>query len=94
MGEPGAGSGDADSWQKFDEAGLDDLREEGESRTAFILRHTLAHPHSHTNIVGTTSPEHLVENVDAIARGPLSPDVYAEAERRLSRVGVVPAAVE
>ena len=94
MGEPGAGSGDADSWQKFDEAGLDDLREEGENRTAFILRHTLAHPHSHTNIVGTTSPEHLAENVDAIARGPLSPDVYAEAERRLSLVGVVPAVIE
>ena len=85
QGEPGTGSGDADirdhsevaRWQKFDEGGLNDLREEGESRTALILRHTLAHPHSHTNIVGTTSPEHLAENVDAIARGPLSPDVYA-----------------
>ena len=94
LGEPGVGVGDAGRWGKFEEAGLDELREEGESRTAFILRHTLTHPHSHTNIVGTTSPDHLAENVEAIAAGPLSPEVYAEANRRLGEVGVVPAAVE
>ena len=94
QGEPGVGSGKPDRWEKFEEAQLDELREEGESRTAFILRHTLTHPHSHTNIVGTTSPDHLAENVEAIAAGPLPPDVYAEANRRLGEVGVVPAPVE
>ena len=94
QGEPGVGSGNAGRWGKFEEARLDELLEEGESRTAFILRHTLTHPHSDTNIVGTTSPDHLKENVEAIATGPLPPDIYVEAERRLSEVGVVPAAVE
>ena len=66
---------------------------EGESRTAFVLRFTLTHSHAHTNIVGTTNPDHLRENVQAVLRGPLPADVYAEARRRLDGVGVKPAAV-
>ena len=93
-GEPGVGIGEmTNRWEKFDEAGLDDLRDEGESRTSFILRHTLTHPHSDTNIVGTTNPDHLGENAEAIKRGVLSPDVYAEVDRRMTEVGVVPAKV-
>ena len=80
-------------WRKFEEAGLDDLREEGESRTAFILRYTLSHPHADTNITGTSSADHLAENVRSIAAGPLPPEVYAEAKRRLDEVGVKPAEV-
>ena len=91
-GEPGVGKGDGANWAKFDEAGLDELREEGESRTAFVLRHTLTHPHADTNIVGTTNPDHLRENVETMVKGPLSAEVYAEAQRRLSGVGVVPEA--
>lgn len=79
----------AERWQKFAEAGLDELRASGESRTAFLLRFALAHPHIHTVIVGTLRPEHLAENVAAARRGPLPPDVYAEAKRRLEAVGVV-----
>jgi aryl-alcohol dehydrogenase-like predicted oxidoreductase len=82
-GEPGAGLGSADRWQKFEEAKLDELREEGESRTAFLLRFLLAHPDIHTTIVGTLIPEHLQENIRIAERGPLSPEVYAEAKRRL-----------
>lgn len=93
-GEPGVGKGDEAKWAKFDDANLDELREEGESRTAFILRHTLTHPHSDTNIVGTTNPGHLLENVEAISKGPLPPEVYAEAQRRLTKAGVVPAEVK
>ena len=89
-GEPGVGKGDLARWAKFEDAKLDELREAGESRTALMLRHTLTHPHSNTNIVGTTNTDHLRENVEAMSRGPLSSDVYAEAQRRLTKAGVVP----
>ena len=91
QGEPGAGRGSAERWGKFEEAGLDELREEGESRSAFILRYTLAHPHVHTTIVGTLNPDHLRENLETARRGPLSPDVYSEVKRRLDTVGISPA---
>jgi len=90
-GEPGSGLGNLDRWRKFDEAKLDELRQPGESATAFLLRFTLSHPHAHTIIVGTLRPEHLQENLAAIARGPLPPEVYTEAKRRLDAVGVKPA---
>ena len=91
LGEPGVGKGSTSEWQAFEDAGLDELREEGESRTAFILRFVANHPSAHCNLVGTTSPAHLQENIDAMQRGPLPDDVYAEAKRRLDGVGVVPA---
>ena len=84
QGEPGPGSrGRAEHWKPFDDAGLDDLRDEGESRSAFLLRHTLTHPDVNTTIVGTKSLDHLRENLRSAQRGPLSPDTYAEANRRL-----------
>ena len=89
-GEVGVGLGREDRWQKFEEAGLDELRAEGESRTAFLLRYTLSHPHVHTIIVGTLYPDHLQENIDVAQKGPLPADVYAEAKRRLDQVGVRP----
>jgi aryl-alcohol dehydrogenase-like predicted oxidoreductase len=90
-GEVGVGLGREDRWQKFEQAGLDELREQGESRTAFLLRYTLSHPHVDTTIVGTLYPEHLKENVAFANRGPLPAEVYAEAKRRLDAVGLVPA---
>ena len=51
------------TWGQFERAGLDELREPGESRSAFVLRYTLTHPHAHAIIVGTTRIEHLRENV-------------------------------
>ncbi len=89
-GEPGAGLGNQDRWAKFNEAKLDELREPGESRSAFMLRFTLTHPSVDTIIAGTLQPEHLQENIQAVLRGPLSPEVYAEAKRRLDAVGVRP----
>lgn len=94
QGEPGEGRGDAESWRKFDQAKLDELRDEGESRTAFMLRLTLSHPQIDTIIVGTKDPEHLSENADAALRGPLPADVYAEALRRLDAVGLRPTKVQ
>ena len=91
-GEPGvSGVSRPDAWAKFDEANLDELREDDESRTSFILRFTLSHPQVHTTIVGTQNPAHLKENVAAAQRGPLLPDVYEEAKRRLTAAGVAPA---
>ena len=93
LGEPGIGKGSPSQWRSFEDAGLDDLREDGESRTAFILRFVANHPSVHCNLVGTTSPAHLSENIEAMVRGPLPADVYAEAKRRLDAVGIVPSPV-
>jgi len=93
-GEPGAGRGSADRWEKFEAAQLDDLRQPGESRTSFLLRFTLSHPHIHTIIAGTLQPEHLHENIAAAQRGVLPADTYAEAKRRLDKVGLTPVKVE
>lgn len=88
LGEPGTGFGRPGDWQKFHAAGLDELRQEGESRTGFMLRFTMTHPDTNTNIVGTTNVGHLRENVQATLRGPLAVDLYREAKRRLDEVGV------
>ena len=86
-GEPGSGQGRPEAWQIFERAGLDELLEHGESRSAFVLRYTLSHPGVHTIIVGTTREEHLRDNVAATRRGPLSESVYIEAKRRLDDAG-------
>ena len=92
QGAPGdAGLGDRERWALFDKAGLDELRAPGESRTAFLLRFTLSHPDLHTTIVGTLIPAHLDENRRVADMGPLPPDVYAEAKRRLDAAGERPA---
>ena len=81
-GEPGAGLGMKDRWATWEAAGLDDLLDEGETRTVFLLRFTNAHPGMNTNIVGTMNVDHLKENIAAACR-PLAADTYAEARRRL-----------
>lgn len=86
-GEVGVGLGSKDRWKKFEQAGLDELVEPGESRTAFLLRYTLSHPHVNTIIVGTLSPEHLRENIATLRKGALPDQTYAEAKRRLNKVG-------
>lgn len=91
QGEPGKGRGDLDRWARWDKANLDELLEEGESRTAFMLRFTLSHPDVHTVIAGTMNPVHLLENVAMAEKGPLPPSVYQEAKRRLSEAGERPA---
>ena len=90
QGEPGTIGGSAQRWEIVEQAGLDELLDAGESRSAFVLRYTLSHPHAHTIIVGTTRPEHLRENLAAALRGPLPEDTYAETQRRLDRAGACP----
>ncbi|RED54680.1 aldo/keto reductase [Cohnella lupini] len=89
-GEPGAGLGQADRWDTWEKAGLDELLEEGESRTGFLLRYTLTHPQLSTTIVGTKNQVHLAENVKFAQKGALSDQVYVEAKRRLDAVGCSP----
>jgi aryl-alcohol dehydrogenase-like predicted oxidoreductase len=64
-------------------AKLDELLD-GSTRMDFMLRFTLSHPDMTTTIVGTANLDHLRANVTAARQGPLPPDVYAEAKRRLS----------
>jgi aryl-alcohol dehydrogenase-like predicted oxidoreductase len=71
---------------RWDRARLDELLD-GSSRTAFMLRFTLSHPGLDTTIVGTSSIEHLRENIATAALGPLPADVLAEAKRRLDAAG-------
>jgi aryl-alcohol dehydrogenase-like predicted oxidoreductase len=89
-GEPGSGLGGEERWAKFEKAKLDELLEKGETRTGFLLRFTLSHPHCHTTIVGTVNPAHLQENVAIAEKGALSSDVYTEAKKRLDSVGESP----
>jgi aryl-alcohol dehydrogenase-like predicted oxidoreductase len=84
-GEPGAGLGDTDRWAIWEAAGLDDLLDEGETRTGFLLRFTNAHPGMNTNIVGTMNVDHLKDNITAASR-PLPADIYTQAKRRLDGV--------
>lgn len=81
-GEPGAGLGDDDRWANWKAAKLDELLDDGETPTQFLLRFTNAHPGMNTNIVGTMSVDHLKENIAAASR-PLPADTYAEAKKRL-----------
>jgi aryl-alcohol dehydrogenase-like predicted oxidoreductase len=73
-----------DFWEK---AQLDELLD-GISRTSFMLRFTLSHPDLDTTIVGTSSIEHLRENLVAAAKGPLPDELLKEAKRRLSAIPV------
>jgi aryl-alcohol dehydrogenase-like predicted oxidoreductase len=89
-GEPGEGLGGKDRWATWEQAKLDELLGDGETRTQWQLRFTLSHPGVDTIIVGTLNPAHLADNVRAAAAGPLSPDVYEEAKRRLDAAGESP----
>jgi aryl-alcohol dehydrogenase-like predicted oxidoreductase len=89
-GEPGQGLGSDDRWALWRAAGLDELLEEGETPTTWLLRFTLSHPGVDTVIVGTLNPAHLEQNLRAAALGPLAKDVYEEAKRRLDAAGERP----
>ena len=88
-------SGDrAGIWAQFERAGLDELCEPGESRSAFVLRFTLTHPHAHTIIVGTTRLAHLQrERRGRHARSAVGRSVR-RAKRRLDAIGQSPVPVD
>ena len=77
-------------WDKWQATEIDDLLD-GASRTEFLLRFTCSNHDLDTTIVGTTSPRHLEQNVEALLKGPLPADLYEEAKRRLDSAGSSPA---
>lgn len=78
--------------EKFRAAGLPELLEEGEDRRSFLIRYAFTHPDITLGIIGTASIDHFLHNIAAAERGPLSPEIYAEAKKRLQQVGFAPQA--
>lgn len=68
----------ASTWQQ---AGMEEVLD-GMSPMEFTLRFSLSHPGVSSLLVGTANPEHLEANVQAMAKGPLPDELYAEAKRR------------
>jgi aryl-alcohol dehydrogenase-like predicted oxidoreductase len=87
----GPGKEQGVSWEAWQRAGLDDLLD-GMSRMEFVLRFTVSLSDLDTTIVGTINPDHLQDNLNALAAGPLPADLYAEAKRRLAAAGSEPVA--
>jgi aryl-alcohol dehydrogenase-like predicted oxidoreductase len=88
-GAPTEGKHEGVQWARWQKVDLRDLLE-GMTSMEFVLRFTFTHPALHTNIVGTINPAHLQHNVEVLRQGPLPPDVYAEAKRRLDAAGSSP----
>jgi len=88
-GAPSADKRTGLQWDRWRQAGLDDLLQDM-TPVEFVLRFTFSHPDMDTTIVGTVNPTHLAANLAALRRGPLPPDLYAEAKRRLNAVGLAP----
>ncbi len=91
-GAPSPGKQIGMQWDRWRQAGLDELLH-GMSPVEFILRFAFSHPDMDTTIVGTVNPVHLEANLAVLRKGPLPPDLYAEAKRRLEAAGLAPQAV-
>jgi aryl-alcohol dehydrogenase-like predicted oxidoreductase len=79
---PPIGVAAEEAQERWESAQIDELLD-GMSRIEFVLRFTLSHPGLSSTIVGTSSPAHLASNLAVAAKGPLPPDLYEEAKRRL-----------
>jgi aryl-alcohol dehydrogenase-like predicted oxidoreductase len=88
-GAPSEGKHEGTRWERWQQAHLDGLLGEM-TPMEFILRFTFSHPDMDTNIVGTVNPAHLQDNINALKKGPLPPDLYVEAKSRLTAVGSAP----
>ena len=88
-GAPSEGKQSGLQWDRWCQAKLDDLLGEM-TPMEFILRFTFTNPDLDTTIVGTANPAHLRANVDVLLKGPLPPDLYTEAKRRLTDAGSAP----
>jgi aryl-alcohol dehydrogenase-like predicted oxidoreductase len=88
-GAPSEGKRRGLQWDRWRQAQLDDVLA-GMTPMEFILRFTFTNPDLDTTIVGTVSPAHLQANLDALEQGPLPPDLYDEAKRRLAAAGSAP----
>ena len=79
---PPIGLGEGEAQDRWDSSGIEEVLD-GMSRQEFILRFTLSHPALSSTIVGTSRIDHLATNVAIASKGPLPPDLYEEAKRRL-----------
>jgi aryl-alcohol dehydrogenase-like predicted oxidoreductase len=77
-------------WQAVWEAAKLDELLDGMSPMEFTLRFTMSNNDLDTAIVGTSSLDHLRENLEAASHGPLPPSVVEEAKRRLDAAGSRP----
>jgi aryl-alcohol dehydrogenase-like predicted oxidoreductase len=91
-GAPAPGKQAGMQWDRWAQAGLDDQLQ-GMAPVEFVLRFTFSHPDMDTTIVGTVNPSHLHANLAALRDGPLPPDLYTEAKRRLAAAGLAPQAM-
>ncbi|HBJ34291.1 MAG TPA: aldo/keto reductase [Planctomycetaceae bacterium] len=72
-----------DVWQK---ANLDQWIDGSTSRAELILRYTLSNSDCHSTIVGTCDHRHLAENIAAVAKGPLPPELCNELRQSVAAV--------
>ena len=71
----------------YKQSGLSSLLEEGETKSDLLLRFTLSHPNVTTTLIGTKNIDHLLANIKAARRGPLTPGVYEKAKQMIDSVG-------
>jgi aryl-alcohol dehydrogenase-like predicted oxidoreductase len=90
-GAPSEGKRAGLQWDRWQKANLESLIGDM-TPMEFILRFTFTSPDLDTTIVGTANPAHLQANVEILQQGPLPPDLYAEAKRRLAAAGSSPQA--
>jgi aryl-alcohol dehydrogenase-like predicted oxidoreductase len=72
--------------RRWEASGVEELLD-GMSPMEFVLRFTLSHPDLSATIVGTANRDHLRANLAVAEKGPLPPDLYEEARRRLGPAG-------
>jgi aryl-alcohol dehydrogenase-like predicted oxidoreductase len=80
------GLSEGEGQRRWESSGVDGLLGDM-SRLEFVLRFTLSHPGLSSTIVGTSNLDHLRSNVAIADKGPLPPDLYDQARRRLDPAG-------
>jgi len=70
----------ADLWNR---SGLDAYTKHM-SAVELQIRHTISHPDCHTNVIGSTCPEHIRANVAAADKGPLPEDLLRDLTERVA----------
>lgn len=77
----------------LERSGISELFEVNETPNEFLIRFALANKGVSCALIGTKSPEHLVQNIRAAEKGELPQDIHDEAKRRLDAVGITPGPV-
>ena len=70
---------------RFEAAELSDLLDPGESKNDLLIRFTISNPDITAALVGTQNVKHLIANITAADKGPLSSELFEEVKRRIER---------